>query len=146
MCGMPTRDLYDRIWATVERIPPGHVATYGQVADLAGLPRRARLVGRALKELPDGHPLPWHRVLRSPGRIAFKPGTRGYREQRARLVAEGVLCERGNVDLKRYGWRDALDALLWGAPPPVADGQSRVSGGARSRARRAGRSGPARRA
>lgn len=143
---MTTRDHYARIWATVARIPPGRVATYGQIADLCGLPRRARLVGRALKELPDDRDLPWHRVLASPGRIAFEPGTRGYREQRARLVAEGVLCERGRVDLKRYGWSDALDALLWGTPPPTAVGQPAVSAAARSRARRSGRSRPARRA
>jgi methylated-DNA-protein-cysteine methyltransferase related protein len=141
-----TRDLYERIWTVVERIPKGCVATYGQVADLAGLPRRARLVGRALKELPAERALPWHRVLASPGRIAFEPGTRGYREQRARLVAEGVLCARGNVDLKRYGWTDALDALLWGTPPPKADAPADVSAAARSRARPSGRSRPARRA
>jgi methylated-DNA-protein-cysteine methyltransferase related protein len=139
-----TRDLYERIWSTVERIPSGRVATYGQIADLAGLPRRARLVGRALKELPDERTLPWHRVLRSPGRIAFARGTSEYREQRERLAAEGVLFDGAKIDLKRYGWSDALDALLWGAPP--APKRMGVSGDARSRGPRGGRSGRVRRA
>jgi methylated-DNA-protein-cysteine methyltransferase-like protein len=113
---MGTRETYERIWHTVRAIPRGRVATYGQVADLAGLPRRARLVGRALKELEDAR-VPWHRVLRAGGRIAFGRGTRQYREQRARLLGEGVVFDGDCIDLGRYGWSDALDRLLWGPPP-----------------------------
>jgi methylated-DNA-protein-cysteine methyltransferase-like protein len=119
---METRETYERIWHTVRAIPRGSVATYGQVADLAGLPRRARLVGRALKELEDAR-VPWHRVLRAGGRIAFTRGTRQYREQRARLIAEGVVFDGDRIDLARYGWSDALDRILWG-PPPEADGRA----------------------
>ena len=79
-------------------------------------PRRARLVGRALKELPDDHDVAWHRVLRSPGRIAFARGTREHREQRERLLAEGVAFDDDRVDLARFGWTEALDRLLWGDP------------------------------
>ena len=126
---METRETYARIWLTVRAIPRGSVATYGQVADLAGLPRRARLVGRALKELEDAR-VPWHRVLRAGGRIAFTRGTRQYREQRARLIAEGIVFDGDRIDLARYGWSDALDRILWG-PPPEPDG--RAPKGRRSR-------------
>jgi methylated-DNA-protein-cysteine methyltransferase-like protein len=113
---MGTLETYQRIWRTVGAIPRGRVATYGQIADLAGLPRRARLVGRALKLLDDEQPVPWHRVLRAGGRIAFTRGTPQYREQRARLTEEGVLFEGDHIDLARYGWTDALDRILWGPP------------------------------
>ena len=56
-----TPALWVRIWETVELIPPGRVASYGQVAEEAGLPGRARLVGRVLSLLPEGSPVPWHR-------------------------------------------------------------------------------------
>ena len=113
---MEALDVYRRIWATVSDIPAGCVATYGQVADLAGLPRRARLVGRALRNLPEAHSVPWHRVLRSGGRIAFARGTAEYREQRARLLAEGVVFDGERIDLARHSWNDALDRILWGPP------------------------------
>jgi methylated-DNA-protein-cysteine methyltransferase-like protein len=100
----------------VRAIPHGSVATYGQIADLTGMPRRARLVGRALKELGDDR-VPWHRVLRAGGRIAFTRGTRQYREQRARLLGEGIVFDGDRIDLARYGWSDALDRILWGPPP-----------------------------
>jgi methylated-DNA-protein-cysteine methyltransferase related protein len=115
---MDQDELYARIWRTVSTVPPGRVATYGQIADLAGLPRRARLVGRALKELNDAT-VPWHRVLRAGGRIAFERGSKPYREQRARLIAEGIVFDGERVDLARWGWSDALDRILWGPPPPL---------------------------
>lgn len=97
----------------VAAIPPGRVASYGEVAARAGLPRRARLVGRVLRDAGDGAHLPWHRVLRADGRIAFPPGSRPYREQRQRLLGEGVRVAGGRVDLKRFGWQRDLDAELW---------------------------------
>lgn len=103
------------ILATVAAIPRGCVASYGEIAARAGLPRRARLVGRVLREA-DVAGLPWHRVLRSDGRIAFAPRTRPFREQVRRLAAEGVDVVRGRVALQRYGWERNLDALLWGPP------------------------------
>lgn len=80
----------ERIWQVVAAIPSGSVATYGQVARLAGLPNHARLVGRTLRDLPDGTRLPWHRVVNA--RLCLSPrgdasATAG---QRARLEEEGV--------------------------------------------------------
>jgi methylated-DNA-protein-cysteine methyltransferase-like protein len=98
---------------TVAAIPRGCVASYGEIAARAGLPRRARLVGRVLGDAGSAAKLPWHRVLRSDGRIAFAPGSRGYREQRQRLIGEGVIVANGRVDLTRFGWQRNLDAELW---------------------------------
>lgn len=100
---------YARIYATVARIPRGRVATYGQVAALAGLPGRARQVGYALHALPDGAPIPWQRVLNARGEVSL-PGPAGAR-QRALLAAEGVDPEpSGRIDLKQYQWRPRASA------------------------------------
>jgi methylated-DNA-protein-cysteine methyltransferase-like protein len=107
---------WEAIYATVDRIPRGSVATYGGIAQLAGFPRRARLVGTALKRLPRARKLPWHRVLTASGRLAFPIGSDAYRKQQMRLQREGVPLIRGRVDLQRYGWpRDMrnLDETLW---------------------------------
>lgn len=106
----------DRIRDTVRRIPAGQVATYGQIAAEAGLPRRARMVGQALRGLPEDSDVPWHRVINAQGRISLPEGGEGWARQRARLTAEGVAFRNGRVDLDRYGWRPSLDALLWGPP------------------------------
>ena len=103
------------ILRAIRSIPEGCVASYGELAARAGLPGRARMVGRILGELPDAK-LPWHRVLRSDGRIAFPPGSRSFREQVRRLAGEGVIVVRGRVDFSRHGWDRNLDAALW-APP-----------------------------
>ena len=66
---------YPQIWQTIRQIPPGKVASYGQIADLAGLPRRARLVGKALGYAPAQLALPWYRVIRSDRRLGFAPGS-----------------------------------------------------------------------
>ena len=79
------------IWDTIRDIPPGQVASYGQVAEIAGVPRGARQVGYALRQLPKDHDVPWHRVLQASGKIAFEKGSRGYRDQRKRLIGEGVV-------------------------------------------------------
>ena len=98
-------DARERIWQVVAAIPPGKVATYGGVAAQAGLGRGARLVGRALRDLPPGSRLPWHRVINAQGRISLPPGSRGHREQRTRLEAEGVeFSAAGRVSLREYGW------------------------------------------
>lgn len=102
-----------RILAAVRAIPAGHVAGYGDVARRAGLPGRARLAARVLSQ--NGDPtLPWHRVLRSDGRIAFPPDSQGFREQARRLKAEGVAVVDGRVRMPSRG--DTLDAILWGMP------------------------------
>jgi methylated-DNA-protein-cysteine methyltransferase-like protein len=122
------------ILAVVRSIPRGRVSTYGLVADRAGLPRRARLVGRVLAGLSAGSGVPWHRVVAAGGRIAFPAGSRAHREQRARLAREGVPTLRGRVDMDRNGWHGPagdLDRLLWlvdHAPPtrPAARGVPRA--------------------
>jgi methylated-DNA-protein-cysteine methyltransferase related protein len=119
----PARDPSD-IVRTIRAIPEGSVASYGEIAARAGLPGRARLVGRLLAEMPDAK-LPWHRVLRSDGRIAFAPGSRGFREQVRRLAGEGIVVVRGRVDLSRHGWERNLDAVLW-APPPAKTSPGRL--------------------
>lgn len=107
------RTYCQRIWRAVAAIPPGQVATYGGIAERVGLPRRARLVGHALRQLPAGSSVPWHRVIRAGGRIAFPPGSDSHREQCRRLAAEGVLVLNGRVDMDRYDWQPSLDELLW---------------------------------
>ena len=95
-------DADERIWQVVAQIPHGRVATYGQVAALAGLPRGARRVGRAMAQLPQGSTLPWHRVINAAGRTAI-PGTGGARQRRL-LCAEGVAFVNGKVDMQRWRW------------------------------------------
>lgn len=101
------------IWETVRDIPCGQVASYGQVAAVAGIPRGARQVGYALRQLPEDHDVPWHRVLRASGGIAFERGSRAYRQQKERLSDEGVAVVAGKVDMSRYRWQPDLDELLW---------------------------------
>jgi methylated-DNA-protein-cysteine methyltransferase-like protein len=107
----PANAALEAIWRVVAALPRGRVTTYGAVAARAGLPRRARLVGHALKVAPRALALPWHRVVGAGGRIAFPAGSAHFREQRRRLQAEGVEVLRGRVSLPRA---DDLDALLWG--------------------------------
>jgi methylated-DNA-protein-cysteine methyltransferase-like protein len=98
---------YARIYAVVRRIPRGRVATYGQVAELARLPRQARLVGYALHALPEHSALPWHRVINARGRISLGRGTSGGDlSQRFRLEAEGIQFDaNGRVSLRQFSWR-----------------------------------------
>lgn len=115
--GEPGHGPFGRIWAIVARIPRGRVATYSQVARLAGLPNGARTVGWAMAALPDnlavaGRPVPWHRVVNVRGRISLT-GDAGL-EQRARLRLEGVeVSSAGRLRLAPHRWRPA-------APPGAA--------------------------
>lgn len=102
-----------RIWETISEIPSGSVANYGQVAEIAGIPRGARQVGYALRHTPEGMQLPWHRVIQSSGKSAFDPDSRAYRKQRDRLAEEGVVMLNGKVDMGKYRWQPDLDELLW---------------------------------
>jgi len=109
-------DIRERILATIRRIPRGRVCTYGNVADVAGLPRRARLVGTVLRQTPASRGLPWYRVINAGGRISLPAGSDAYQRQRSKLEAEGVLFIGGRVDLERHGWpqRDVqMDEMLW---------------------------------
>ncbi len=96
--------FFARVYGLVRRIPPGRVASYGQVAALLGVSRGARAVGWALRALHGGapKPVPWHRVLGAGGRISL-PDAMGGREQRRRLRAEGVRFTNGRVDMARHG-------------------------------------------
>lgn len=86
--------------------------SYGKVADLAGLPGRARYVGYCLRNAPESSLLPWHRVLRSNGELAFKGGSPTATKQQTLLEAEEILVQNNRVNLKVYGWEPSLDVLL----------------------------------
>ena len=107
-------DRYQRIWEAVAGIPPGCVLNYGEVARRAGLPGKARLVGRALGRAPKKMALPWHRVVNAQGKISFPEDSRKAAEQRRRLEAEGVEFEGDSIDLDRFSPERALDRMLWG--------------------------------
>ena len=104
--------VFRRIWHVVACIPKGKVATYGQVARLAGMPGAARMAGWALFALPDGlklrgRPVPWQRVINAQGRISPRAGDLvGGRSRQLRLLRqEGVRVSRGGrIDLRTYGW------------------------------------------
>jgi len=96
---------YARIYAVVRRIPRGRVATYGQVATLAGLPGHARQVGYALHALPKATAVPWQRVVNAAGAISLRPMSGGI-SQRMLLEKEGVRFDaRDRVALLRFRWR-----------------------------------------
>ncbi|MFQ5829906.1 MAG: MGMT family protein [Candidatus Methylomirabilia bacterium] len=94
---------FDRaVYRLVSRIPPGRVATYGQLAALLGYPRAARAVGAALKRCP--HHLPWHRVLNHRGGISLRANVSGMVTQRILLEGEGIALSRGRVDIGQHRW------------------------------------------
>ena len=103
------RSSYQRIYDLVRRIPRGRVATYGGVAAAAGLPRAPRVPGYALHALPEGSPVPWHRVVGAGGRLSLaRLSPDGATTQRLRLEREGVRFDgRGRVDLDKHEWRGA---------------------------------------
>ncbi len=78
----------DAVLLVVNAIPPGTTMAYGEVAAAAGYPGRARWVGKILSELPEGSAIPWHRVTRAGGKIAFPKGSSRHREQQRRLAIE----------------------------------------------------------
>lgn len=102
-----------QILSTVRDIPEGRVASYGQIAEMTGIPRGARQVGRALGRVPDGHEVPWHRVVRSSGQLAFDRNSATFREQALLLAGENVPVRNGKVDMEKYRWVPDLDELLW---------------------------------
>jgi len=102
-----------RLWETIADIPAGCVASYGQVAEIAGIPRGARQVGYALRHAPEDLNLPWHRVITATGKSAFDRGSRAFRLQRDLLAEDGVPMLDGRVDMDRYRWQPDLDELLW---------------------------------
>ena len=111
--------FFDQVYAVVRQIPPGQVASYGQVAALLGHPRAARTVGWALAALRegDGPDVPWQRVINSQGRVSIRNMEHAPEEQQLLLEAEGVeFSPSGHVDWQRFGWAGLsaveLEALL----------------------------------
>lgn len=106
------KEIDQRIWQVVMLIPPGTVATYGDVARQAGLPGAARRVGRALRGLPDDTRIPWHRVLNAQGRLVVPGGSDARHRQRQRLESEGVIFRSTDaVSLRQYRWQPGQERL-----------------------------------
>ena len=98
--------FYEHVYALVRQIPPGAVVTYGQVAALLGAPRAARAVGYALRFLPAGTNVPWHRVINHRGQISLRTPVESPLLQRLLLEEEGVVFDaEGRVDLSIYRWQ-----------------------------------------
>ena len=96
----------EAVLRAVAQVPPGTVATYGQIAWMVGFPRRPRQVGMVLKGLPEGTDLPWHRIVNAKGYVPSRGRWWGAMVQIQRLREEGVAVdELGNLDLKLHGWR-----------------------------------------
>jgi methylated-DNA-protein-cysteine methyltransferase-like protein len=112
--GKPDREWARKVWQVVLEIPPGHVLTYGEVARLSGAARYARRVSQAMRWAPRDLALPWHRVINAQGKISFPPDSDGWRRQKERLESEGVVFIKGRINLDVYGYRGAVDRLLWG--------------------------------
>ena len=108
-----TQQRYQKIWRTIRLIPQGKVASYGQIADLAGLPKQARLVGRSLGYAPASQNVPWYRVLRSDGKIAFSAGSEQSLKQIGLLQQENIAVFNNRVKLKEYQWQPDLADILW---------------------------------
>ena len=105
---------YQKIYDTVRKIPPGRVATYGQIASLAGLPGHARQVGYALHALKSGSGVPWHRVINAQGRISLGRRMGGAQIQRLLLEEEGVEFDhRGRISPAQFGWRPKAEAAVF---------------------------------
>lgn len=94
------RDAAELVWSVVAAIPAGRVATYGQIARLAGMPNQSRLVGKVLSRLPPGSRLPWHRVINAQGRISNPNACK----QRDLLEAEGIVFISDRVRLSDFQW------------------------------------------
>ncbi len=95
-----------RIYSIVAKIPRGKVATYGQIAALAGIPREARKVGRALYALPVGSDVPWQRVINAKAEVSRRKWSEAHLLQRQLLEEEGIVFdEHGRVNFKRFRWR-----------------------------------------
>lgn len=97
---------WERVYRVVRRVPRGRVASYGQIALLAGMPGAARQIGYALAALGAESEVPWHRVVNARGTLSVRASSDCIPLQRARLEAEGIAFGGGDrIDLARYGWR-----------------------------------------
>jgi len=107
----PAASRRQALYQTLASVPAGQVVGYGQLAELAGLGRAARWVGRMLSQLPPGTTLPWHRVVAADGRLSLPPGSRAGDEQRSRLRAEGLTIRGDRVDIRQHGWHPTSTAV-----------------------------------
>lgn len=105
---------HQSVWKVVSEIPSGHVLTYGEVARLSGMPKAARRVSQALRRAPKNLNVPWHRVINSQGKISFPEDSSGWLRQKDKLEEEGVVFLKGKINLEQFGYRGAVDRLLWG--------------------------------
>ena len=108
---------YQQIWQTVQLIPEGKVACYGQIADFSGLPGRARLVGKSLRSVPHngwkGKEVPWFRVINSQGKISFPIGGELFNKQKEHLQDEQVVVIGNRIKLKEFQWQPDLSEILF---------------------------------
>ena len=95
---------YELVWQLIKKIPRGKVATYGQIARLAGIEGQARFVGYALHGLPNNSGIPWHRVINSQGKISL-PGLSARRQQRLLESEKIMFNQAGKIDLKKFQWK-----------------------------------------
>ena len=101
--GLDERGFFEQVYALVRQVPAGCVVTYGQIATALGYPRRARMVGWAMRACPED--VPWHRVVNSAGGLSTGPLSGGFSLQRALLEDEEVkFGNSGCIDLQVYGW------------------------------------------
>ncbi|OTG81036.1 MGMT family protein [Acinetobacter sp. ANC 4648] len=100
-----SNELTRQILEVISRIPYGKVASYGQIAKMAGLPKHARLVGYVLKKLESDVDIPWYRVINAQGKISLnKLNAQGENIQQIKLAAEGIYLLNGKVNIKQFGW------------------------------------------
>ena len=105
---MQRSKAYQKIWQVVALVPRGYVATYGQIARLAGLGRNARLVGYALHHTPAELKIPWHRIVNARGKISLPFENGKYDLQRQLLEREGVEFNNHTINLNRFQWPGEL--------------------------------------
>lgn len=133
---------YQKIYAIIRRIPRGRVATYGQIAALAGIPRHARQVGYALRNTPDDLILPWHRVINAQGKVSMRsrPGCDDF--QHILLAEEGIeFGLDGKISLKRYQWKPRYASGRTGSKKSITRPRTRSRAVGRPSRHRAGETG-----
>jgi methylated-DNA-protein-cysteine methyltransferase-like protein len=106
---LDAEELFSRFYEAIRQVPRGRVATYGQIAATAGLPRHARFVGRALRSLPERSDVPWHRIVNAAGQVSRRPSDSD-QLQRFLLEGEGIEFDRaGRISLEEFRWEDPAD-------------------------------------
>lgn len=106
-------DFTKKVLSLITKIPPGKVASYGQIAALAGKPHGSRGVGWILNSCTESHQLPWQRVINSQGKISFPKASKLYKEQKKLLLKEKVsFLENDSIDLKIFGWQKSVKKKL----------------------------------